>query len=107
MTLLSSDQMKAKIKDLVKQGLERVSPEELEWVKLRLIEPRLVTLSLDPEGKKPAQFWLVTDHLGESYGYRIAYNPSDNKFGLVDTLSNDVEWYMGNYGTFEKTLMMM
>lgn len=103
----SLEEMKIWLKDQVQQGLGRVPAREFKWAQARLIEPRQVTLALDPEGNKPSQFWLVIDHLGQDYGYRIAYYPNDDMFGLVASLKNGVEWYMGNYGSFEETLMMM
>jgi len=106
---LTNDQIKKRINELVQQGLERLPSERRNQIKPRLIEPRPIVLSLDMQGKTSAEFWLVTDNFpgAEPASYRITYRADQDKFGLEVTLKDGIEWYSGNYGSFEKTVMMM
>ena len=58
-------------------------------------------LSVDPEGKKQEEFWLITQSSGS---YRIAYDDAKKMFGLECGLQSGVPWFMGYYGSLKETI---
>ena len=96
------DEIKRYILETVEKQLPQVTPAGVrEWISARLIEPYVVKLAVDPDGKQIEDFWIVTDHKDGKH-CRIAYSPDDNSFGIVNPLKSGVEWYMGDYGSFKE-----
>ncbi len=92
------------LKNKIKIGLEKIkSSEQKDWITERLIEPYLEKLALDQNGEKYSEFWIVTKHKLDKC-YRIAYNQEVDMFGIVTLLDNNIEWFMGYYGTFDETI---
>jgi hypothetical protein len=92
----------------VSESLPLLKPHIQSWLREQLIEPRVVRLATDPDGKVFKQLWLITDHVGENdSSYRIVYDASSGTFGLECTLDSGVEWYMGNYGSFPEAVEAM
>ena len=92
----------------VAEGLAVMAPRLKKWFRTHLVEPRLVRISADPNGNSPKDLWLVTDHVGEEdASCRIVYDEGNQVFGLETTLDSGVEWYMGSYGSFSKTVESM
>lgn len=91
-----------RILELVRGSLLRL-PEELRaWAQRQLIEPRVVEVSLDPEGKGNREVWLVTDDVGvEDASCRIVYDPASKAFGLERRMVNESSWHLGPIGTFD------
>jgi fatty-acid desaturase len=97
-----------RIREKISDTIGSLAPHLRSWVDNHLIAPREVRLSLDPHGQSFKTFWLVTDHSGtKDASYRVAYNDETNEFGLECTMDTDVEWYMGDYGSFAETIENM
>jgi len=94
-----------RILDLVQGSLPQL-PEKLRvWAQRHLIEPRVVAVSLDPEGNRSGEVWLVTDDVGvEDSSCRIVYDLVSKAFGLECRMANQVSWYMGPIGTFDEAV---
>ena len=100
------------IPGLIKRRVDEelvILPSHLQtWVQTHLVEPRLLTFSVDHDGSSFRQFWLVTDHNGEQdSSYRIVFDGEQGVFGLECTLDSGVEWYMGSYGSFSDAVENM
>jgi hypothetical protein len=89
----------------IEEELPHISESLRPWLERHIVTPRLITLSINPEGSHTRDFWLVTDEVGkDDSSYRIVYDPDSQKYGLEMTLNTGVQWYMGPYGTFTKAV---
>jgi len=97
-----------RIEELVKAELPRLAPQHREWTEQHLVVPRQMSLSISEDGQGEVTLWLVTDHIGHrDSSSRVVFDAEQDKFGLEMTLANGVQWYMGLYGGFAKTVESM
>ena len=83
------------------EGLAGLPVNLAQWFERHRAPLRKEVLSLDPDGKKQEEFWLVTQ---ESGSYRIAYDDVKKMFGLECALQSGVPWFMGYYGSLKETI---
>ena len=75
-----------------------------EWLQNHLVEPRAISLVIDLDTGETAEFWLVTDHVGEKdANLRIVFDPRQNLYGTEFTVDDGTEWYQGSNGSFLET----
>ena len=92
----------------VAEGLAVLAPHLQDWLRVHLVPPRPIQVSVDLEGNSFKDLWLITDHTGEQdSSYRVVYDENNQMFGLESTLDTGVEWYMGSYGSFSETVENM
>ena len=94
-----------KIKKLISDDLKNVPDVWKEKLSLILIEPKKELLSLDSDGKKTKEFWIVTSRGGDmDLANRVTYDEENGTFGEVMTMKNGVEWYVGPSDSFSSAL---
>ena len=75
------------------------------WFLQHRVPIKKITLSRDPDGTNPEDFWLVTDHTGnDDTTFRIIYDDLEKKFGYECLMENDVSYFIGFYGDLKTTL---
>ena len=92
--------------DAEANSLSELPHNLLSWFECYRAPIRKEFLSIDPDGKKQEEFWLVTQPNGKSGNsvYRIAYDDSKKMFGIVCALQGDIAWFMGYYGSLKETI---
>lgn len=93
------------IQILIDQDLDSMESHLQEWVKEYRIQPSIVSMLTQLEGKNTKDLWILTAEEGASS--QITFDPETKEFGLGMVLENGNYWYMGQYGSFKETVENM
>lgn len=87
--------------DAEEKALSGLRANLARWFETHHAPLKKEVLSVDPDGKKQEEFWLITQSSGS---YRIADDDANKMFGLECGLQSGVSWFMGYYGSLKETI---
>jgi hypothetical protein len=94
-----------KIEKMIKAELPNLPLHLKDWAEQHLIAPKQMIFSVNDDGTGEITLWLITDNTGKhDSSSRIVFDEVKGSFGLVMSLRNDIEWFMGIYGGFAETI---
>lgn len=98
-------QIVQKIEKMIKAELPNLPLHLKNWAEQHLITPKQKLFSVNDNGTGDITLWLITDNAGNrDSSSRIVFDEIKGLFGLVMSLENDTEWFMGIYGSFSETI---
>jgi hypothetical protein len=102
------DQDIFKIQEIVKRGIESLTPHYKSWIERRLIEPEKVAIYTDLDCTTKEKYWLLTeDPRLDDTNHRLLYFSEMDMFGLAVKLEDGRTCCLGLYDSFAEAVKSM